>query len=184
MINLKNYQWSKVLETQASTVTFDIPEYSAGDVISVYVNGFHQTPETDYTIDGNTITFISGSGIKTAGTEISVVCSKVITETAADPITDDEILRRVRAALGYTFNFQDDDANKVINEQIKIFIDDMKFYMEDAGVPVNVINSSKGVGCIVRGVIDTMNYNSGTIKLSPFCYERICQLATGVKGDV
>jgi hypothetical protein len=171
VINLKKYSWVKVLETQSSSVAFDIPEYSDGDVIDVYVNGFHQAAETDYTLSGNIITFISGSGIKTAGTEITVICSKVITETAADPITDDEILNRIKNGLGITGDYQDDT--------LKVYIDDVKFYMKDAGVSDSVLNSTAAVGCIVRGVADLWNYGSGTVKFSDYFIQRVVQLATG-----
>lgn len=176
MINLKKYQWAKVLETQATSVDFDIPEYSAGDTIDVFINGFHQAAGTDYTIDGNTITFISGSGVKTAGTEITVICSKVITETAADPITDDGILKRVKDGLGITGDFQDDT--------LKIYISDVQFFMKDAGVPDSVINSTAAVGCIVCGVSDLWNYGSGSVKFSEFFKQRVVQLATGGSTNV
>lgn len=77
----KDFKYRTVLESQASAITFDIPQYdSTGvDIIQVYVNGLLEIEGVDYTLNGSTITFGTGgggTGIKTAGTEIVVICWK------------------------------------------------------------------------------------------------------------
>ena len=77
-------------------------------------------------------------------------------------------LAAVKNALGITGEYQD--------ATIKIYMEDVMAYMESAGVPVEVINSSKSVGVIARGVTDLWNYNGGAGKLSEYFYQRVGQL--------
>lgn len=80
----------------------------------------------------------------------------------------DEILTKVKNALGITSNAQD--------ETLKVYIDGIKAFMKSAGVSDTVLNSDTSSGAIVAGVMDTWNYGSGEISLSPYTKERIIQL--------
>lgn len=86
-------------------------------------------------------------------------------------MTDNEILQRVKTALGYTGQYND--------EMLKIFIADIRQYMLDAGVKQEIVNTDSAIGAYIRGVADTMNYGSGTVTLSPYFKERVIQMATG-----
>lgn len=79
-----------------------------------------------------------------------------------------EILTKVKNALGITSNAQD--------ETLKVYIDGIKTFMKSAGVSDTVLNSDISSGAIVAGVMDTWNYGSGEISLSPYTKERIIQL--------
>lgn len=80
----------------------------------------------------------------------------------------DEILTKVKNALGITSNAQD--------ETLKVYIDGIKTFMKSAGVSDAVLKSDISSGAIVAGVMDTWNYGSGEISLSPYTKERIIQL--------
>lgn len=80
-----------------------------------------------------------------------------------------DTLSKVKSALGITGDYQD--------ATLEIYIDEVKAYMADAGVPESVINSEKSAGVIARGVTDLWNYNGGAGKLSDYFYQRVCQLA-------
>ena len=81
----------------------------------------------------------------------------------------DTHLELVKSALGITGEYQD--------ATLKIYIDEVKAYMKDAGVPTDVINSEASAGVITRGVTDLWNYNGGAGKLSDYFYQRVSQLA-------
>lgn len=83
-------------------------------------------------------------------------------------ISDDELLVKVKEGMAITGNHLD--------ATIKIFIEDVKHYLESAGLPKNKINDTESVGVIVRGVIDLYNYGSGNAKLSDYFYQRASQL--------
>ena len=80
-----------------------------------------------------------------------------------------DVLESVKSALGITGTYQD--------ATLTIYIDEVKAYMKDAGVPDEVINSSVSAGVIARGVTDLWNYNGGAGKLSDYFYQRVSQLA-------
>lgn len=80
----------------------------------------------------------------------------------------DAILTKVKNGLGITSDAQ--------NDTLKVFIDGVKAFMKDAGVSEETINSEEASGAIVSGVIDTWNYGSGEVTLSPFTKARIIQL--------
>ena len=80
----------------------------------------------------------------------------------------DELLSKVKNALGITSTAQDDT--------LKVYIDGMRDYMQSAGVPSEVVEDKMSYGAIVAGVTDTWNYGGGEIKLSPYTKERIIQL--------
>ena len=57
-----------------------------------------------------------------------------------------------------------------------MYVDEVKAFMESAGVPQNIIESDVSVGCIIRGVADLWNYGSGNAKLSDYFKMRLIQL--------
>ena len=79
------------------------------------------------------------------------------------------LLDKVKSALGITGEYQDATLN--------VYIDEVKAYMKDAGVPTEVIESNVSAGVIARGVTDLWNYNGGAGKLSDYFYQRVSQLA-------
>lgn len=79
------------------------------------------------------------------------------------------VLESVKNALGITGTYQD--------ATLQIYIDEVIAYMKDAGVSIEVINSSASAGVIARGVTDLWNYNGGAGKLSDYFYQRVSQLA-------
>ena len=84
-----------------------------------------------------------------------------------------DVLEKVKKALGITGSYQDDTLN--------VYIDEVKAYMKDAGVPDSVVNSDTSAGVIARGVTDLWNYNGGAGKLSDYFYQRVSQLALSSK---
>ena len=80
-----------------------------------------------------------------------------------------DILTKVKSALGITGNYQDATLN--------IYIDEVKYYMADAGVPEAIINSDISAGVISRGVTDLWSYGTNDGKLSDYFYQRVSQLA-------
>jgi len=79
-----------------------------------------------------------------------------------------DMLSEVKKRLGIFTNYQDD--------LLQGYIDDVKLFMLDAGVDINVINSLASVGVIARGVSDLWNYGAGEAKLSNYFYKRLIQL--------
>lgn len=76
------------------------------------------------------------------------------------------MLDKVKKSLGITGVYQDDTLMEYINE--------VKEYLIDAGVPLAIVNSSVSAGVISRGVSDLWNYGTG--KLSDYFYQRLGQL--------
>lgn len=83
-------------------------------------------------------------------------------------MTEAELLRLVKKALNITGTYQDDT--------ISLFINDVKCYMEDAGVSSDIIQSEASVGVISRGVSDLWNYGAGSTTFSEYFYQRVIQL--------
>lgn len=79
-----------------------------------------------------------------------------------------DTLNKVKSALGITGTYQD--------ETLKVYIEEVKEYMVDAGVPESVVNSDVSAGVISRGVTDLWNYGSSGGKLSEYFYQRVIQL--------
>lgn len=79
-----------------------------------------------------------------------------------------QILEKVKNALGITGTYQD--------ETLKIYIEEVKSYMIDAGVKENVVNSTSSIGAIARGVADLWNYGAGNAQLSQYFMQRVQQL--------
>lgn len=96
----KQYMWRTVLSAAATTVTFNIPQYTSGgtDIINVFVNGLLETATDDYTLSGSKITFTKQ---KVSGTEIVVICYKSIDGTGLGSVSDEiTALQNQVAALG------------------------------------------------------------------------------------
>lgn len=83
-------------------------------------------------------------------------------------ITKDQLLVRVKAAIGITGNYQDD--------ALAVYMDEVKAFLGSAGVRAAVLNSDKVVGVVTRGVLDLWNYGAGEGALSPYFYQRALQL--------
>lgn len=70
-----------------------------------------------------------------------------MTVESLTPITDAELLEKVKTAINLKGNDYQDDT-------IRIWIEDVKLELLHAGVSVDVIGSTLAVGCIARGVDD------------------------------
>lgn len=90
-------------------------------------------------------------------------------------MTDEELLIKVKKALGITGNYQDDT--------LLVYIEEIKSFMLSSGISEEIINSNKSVGAIARGVSDLWDYGSGSTGLSPYFKERVIQLR-GSESDV
>lgn len=84
-------------------------------------------------------------------------------------LTADEILKKVKAGLGITGDYQD--------EALNLYIGEVLDFMSRAGVPDETARGSEAVGIVVRGVADLWNYGSGSVKLSDYFIQRVNQLA-------
>lgn len=83
----KRYQWRYVLIAASKTVQFVIPQYDADTCfIEVYINGILDHEGTDYTVSGNTLTFVRNL---IAGTEVIVNCYKSIDGTGIESVADE-----------------------------------------------------------------------------------------------
>lgn len=91
-------------------------------------------------------------------------------------MTDAEILAAVKTGLGIGTDYQDN--------LLQIYINDVKAFMLDAGVPSTVVTSNAAVGCILRGVSDLWNYTAGGVKFSEYFRQRVIQLAAGGVANV
>ena len=76
-----------------------------------------------------------------------------------------ELLEKVKIALGIRGEYQDDT--------LKEYIDEVKAFLIDAGVK----EENMTVGIISRGVSDLWNYGSGDANFSQYFMQRAIQLA-------
>ena len=83
-------------------------------------------------------------------------------------LTPEQLLARVKAAIGITGEYQDD--------AIQIYIDEVLAFLASAGVHATVLKSDKVVGIVARGVTDLWNYGAGGGTLSPYFIQRTIQL--------
>ena len=92
-------------------------------------------------------------------------------------MTDAEILNKVKVMLFGTAagTFRDDLLTAYINE--------VKDFMKNAGVPSDVITAAASVGVIAIGVNDLWNYSAGGVKLSDYFKQRVTQLAIASKVE-
>lgn len=84
-------------------------------------------------------------------------------------LTDDQILTKVKAALGITGNYQD--------ETLKVYVAEAKSFMLRAGVTKSKAESEEAGGLYALLVSDLWNYGSGSVKLSEYAVQRVIQLA-------
>ena len=94
---------------------------------------------------------------------------------ALTTVNDDELLMKVKNALGITGDYQ--------NDTLSIYINEVKEYMKAGGVPVDVVNSTLAVGAICRGVADLWNYGAGNTEFSTYFLQRVTQLAYEGGGE-
>ena len=90
-------------------------------------------------------------------------------------MTDEELLAKVKIALGISGTYQDDT--------LRIYIDEAKEYLRSAGVSEAAILSKRAIGVISRGVSDLWNYGAGSASLSEYFMQRATQLALEEKGE-
>ena len=110
----KRYDWRTVIEAQAKTVSFNMPQYDEGTcIVEVFVNGVLDVEGVDYTRSGSTITFANNL---VAGTEILVRVYKSIDGTGILSVADEitELQNQVAAlqaekAVDYLCNGVDDN---------------------------------------------------------------------------
>ena len=79
------------------------------------------------------------------------------------------ILAKVKSNLGITGTYQD--------TTIQGWIDEVKQFLLEGGVPQSIIDAETSAGVIARGVADLWDYGSGNGSLSPYFYQRATQLA-------
>lgn len=92
-------------------------------------------------------------------------------------MTDAELLAKVKLGLfGSASGTWRDD-------MLQVFIDEVREFMKDAGVSETIISSDAAIGCIVLGVSDLWNYNSGGVKFSDYFQKRVIQLAVRPKTE-
>lgn len=80
-------------------------------------------------------------------------------------MADQAMLTKVKYALGITGTYQDNTISE--------YIDEVVAFLNDAGVPSNLITS----GLVSRGVADLWDYGNGAGKLSEYFMQRAAQLA-------
>lgn len=83
-------------------------------------------------------------------------------------LTPEQLLERVKYAIGITGNYQD--------KALEIYIDEVLAFLASAGVHATVLQSDKVVGIVARGVTDIWNYGAGGGVLSPYFIQRAIQL--------
>lgn len=90
-------------------------------------------------------------------------------------MTDAELLKKIKAGLGITGDYQD--------ETLTFYINETKEFMVSAGVKKEVVDSEASVGCLMRGVSDLWNYGSGSVKFSEYFIQRVIQLSMKNGGE-
>ena len=85
-------------------------------------------------------------------------------------MTEAELILEIKKGLGITGTYQDG----TILRHLK----DVKAFMASAGIRSDLIDSEASVGLLLRGVADLWNTESGTVKFSPYFYQRLIQLKT------
>ena len=83
-------------------------------------------------------------------------------------MTDAELLTEVKKRIGITGDYQDDTLTG--------HIQDVKDIMQDAGVSEEVMQTTKIIGAVTRGVSDLWDYGSGNGEFSPYFFQRVTQL--------
>lgn len=83
-------------------------------------------------------------------------------------MTDAELLTEVKKRIGITGDYQDDTLTG--------HIQDVKDFMQDAGVSEEVMQTTKIIGAVTRGVSDLWDYGNGNGEFSPYFFQRVTQL--------
>lgn len=83
-------------------------------------------------------------------------------------MTDAELLTEVKKRIGITGDYQDDTLTG--------HIQDVKDFMQDAGVSEEVMQTTKIIGAVTRGASDLWDYGSGNGEFSPYFFQRVTQL--------
>lgn len=83
-------------------------------------------------------------------------------------MTDAELLTEVKKRIGITGDYQDDTLTG--------HIQDVKDFMQDAGMSEEVMQTTKIIGAVTRGVSDLWDYGSGNGEFSPYFFQRVTQL--------
>ena len=83
-------------------------------------------------------------------------------------MTDADLLTEVKKRIGITGDYQDDTLTG--------HIQDVKDFMQDAGVSEEVMQTTKIIGAVTRGVSDLWDYGSGNGEFSPYFFQRVTQL--------
>lgn len=91
-----------------------------------------------------------------------------MTASELKPKNTAELLTAVKTSLNIT--------HEQFDATLQLHIDEVKAYLQSAGVAAEIIGSSLAVGCIARGVADLWNYGNGDTKLSEYFYQRAEQL--------
>lgn len=127
MSMLQRYEWRKTLEDDTSSITFDIPQYRAEDVhiLEVYTNGILEAEGSDYTIEGNEITF---TGTKFAGSEIRVLLFISIDGTGLRSVADkvaalERDFSTISGVAEYSYICNGVDDNVRISNIVKAWLD-------------------------------------------------------------
>lgn len=84
-------------------------------------------------------------------------------------MSDEEILEKVKTALGIGGTFQD--------ATLLLYIDEVKEFLKSAGIKATTLAEKKCIGIITRGVSDLWNYGAGNAMLSEYFKQRAIQLA-------
>ena len=98
-----------------------------------------------------------------------------MTVESLTPITAEDLLSKVKRSLNIM--------GEQFDETLRLYIDEVKLYLESAGVDPAVLGSTLAVGCIARGVADMWNYGNGDTKLSEYFYQRAEQLRSVEVAD-
>lgn len=86
-------------------------------------------------------------------------------------MTEAELLKKVKIGL-----FGSDEGTWR-DELLTIYIDEVKDFLRSAGVKETLLQSEAIVGCVILGVNDLWNYQSGGAELSDYVKRRAIQLA-------
>ena len=84
--------------------------------------------------------------------------------------TSFNMLEHVKASLGQA-------GNDYIDPVLQPYIDEVREFLQDAGIPDAVTNTRPFGGIVARGVADLWNYGAGDADLSPYFRMRAAQLA-------
>lgn len=87
-------------------------------------------------------------------------------------MTDAELLIECKKGLGIPVSSTAQD--NVLLQKLKA----IKYYMTEAGVSDEILESDLAIGTIVLGVTDIWNLDGGSVKSSPIFNSFVCQLTT------